>query len=164
MVAEKTDEITEERKRELIRTKASTNMGIPTAMNSAVKRELEDLRQDCNILAQHLNATRKDIQEKISTLVSTSNKTEAVTSEVLEEITQRLEKGEVDIYSQTLSQVIREDNIASRKQLFEEIERIIINQEKSSGSSGSSIIHWIVDAILFIGIVVTLFIAIKGLR
>ena len=135
-----------------------TNMG---RMGSDIetRRELKELRQDCNILAQHLNAIRKETQEKFLTLSNTSNSFENSTQEVLGIIQEKLNAGEIDMYSQSLAQIIKEDSAASRKQLFEDIERAIAMQPKISNNNSSSMIHWIIDIFLFMGIAIALFIA-----
>lgn len=109
---------------------------------------LRDLRQDLNVLAQHFVAFRRETQDKFKTLSQTSNNFEKNTQEVFEEMGNEITESKEKQFSDLVSKIIEEDNEASRKKLFEDIERAI---DKSTSKQKSSY-QWVINIVLILGL------------
>lgn len=144
---------------------ASTNMGsgynAAPMSNDLVKRELKELRQDINIVAQHIVAIRNEMGEKLQSISETSDVFEEATKTVFESIIKKISDGELDTFSEALNQLIKDDSESNRKKLFEDIERAIIAHTPKKQSSSISLMQWFINILLVGGIVATFFL-LKG--
>lgn len=124
---------------------------------------LRDLRQDTIILAQHIKAIRQEMQHKIEVLSETSEKFEEATKKLFEEIMKKIGKDENDKFSEALAFIINKDNTASRKQLFEDIERFM-DDNSCKNAKNQKLIIWILSFGILFNLVLTLsfFVFLKG--
>lgn len=124
-----------------------------SGVEDIVKKELRELRQDINIVAQHIVAIRNEMKDKIKVVSDTADDFEQVTKAVLESVIQKISDGELDTFSEALGQIIKEDDENNRKKLFEDIERAIINQTPKAKSSSISLMQWLINLSLIGGVV-----------
>lgn len=124
-----------------------------SGVEDIVKKELRELRQDINIVAQHIVAIRNEMKDKIKVVSDTADDFEQVTKAVLESVIQKISDGELDTFSEALGQIIKEDDENNRKKLFEDIERAIINQAPKAKSSSISLMQWLINLSLIGGVV-----------
>lgn len=129
--------------------------------NPDLMKEFRNLRQDINIVAQHIVVIRKEMQEKATNLSNTADSFEQATHEVLEAVLEKINEGELDVFSSALSQIVKEDSEAQRKKLFEDIERAILAQQPKAKSNSISLTQWLINALLLAGIA-GLFFFLKG--
>ena len=124
-----------------------------SGVEDTVKKDLRELRQDINIVAQHIVAIRNEMKDKIRVVADTADDFEQVTKAVLESVIQKISDGELDTFSEALGQIIKEDDENNRKKLFEDIERAIINQTPKAKSSSISLMQWLINLSLIGGVV-----------
>ena len=131
---------------------SNTRGSIPSMGADAVSKELKELRQDVNIVAQHIVAIRNEMKDKMQVMSDTSDTFELATKNVLEKVIQKISDGELDTFSEALGQIIKEDDETNRKKLFEDIERAIIAQTPKAKSSSISPMQWLINLLLIGGI------------
>lgn len=102
-----------------------------SGVEDIVKKELRELRQDINIVAQHIVAIRNEMKDKIKVVSDTADDFEQVTKAVLESVIQKISDGELDTFSEALGQIIKEDDENNRKNCLKILnERLSIKPQK----------------------------------
>lgn len=154
-----------ERPSNSIRERIMASGGVSGNANSAlsndlIKKELRELRQDINIVAQHIVAIRKEMSDKMQTMSDTANVFEEATRNVFNSVIQKISDGELDTFSEALNQIIKDDNETNRKQLYEDIERIIITQSSKQSQLKTSLMQKFIN-VLLIGSVIALFLILQ---
>lgn len=158
---ERTREMLEERQRD--KPRGASNIPPSPRIEFETKKQFAELRQDMNVLAQHLKSLRTETQEKFDVLSKTSNNFEKNALSTFEAFKEGLDGKDAAAFAKVVERVIKEDNVASRKQLFEDIERFFDGQiKKSSSKTSFSKIQWTINIILFLGFLIVLFLVMKG--